>query len=360
MARNIAMCTTIILLVTSLVIASRIDANTDSTSLRYVVDEQARTGAASLIQVRGRREIQLPSDIPKIIHQTWKTSQVPATFQRWSQTWKDCLPDWEFKLHTDEDNREIFAKYFPELLSTYDGYPEGIMRADVSRLAYMATDGGLYVDLDIECLRSPFDVVSQSDRFVLACEGGHQVSNAFMMGGESAKTLYRELLSKLPEESKQKSPLYATGPMFMSKHLGDFVFGNLMTANGESQRLTLQNGNVSAPGVVLADATVFGMPWNANESMKNLSLNRDWVTEHYPNSIAFSHWTGTWLGNPVPNVSSLLVVTQAEQCRCLLAALSEQDAAPFACQAYIQNRLTNCQGRSCLRILMQEYSDACV
>lgn len=357
---SISIYTTFSVLVISLVIASWNETSTDNIALRYVVDELATPGAASLIQVRGRREVQIPSDIPKVIHQTWKTSELPATFQRWSQTWKDCLPEWEFKLHTDEDNREIFAKHFPELLSMYDSYPEGIMRADVSRLAYMATDGGLYVDLDIECLRNPFDVVSQSDRFVLACEGGQQVSNAFMMGGESAKTLFRELLFKLPYESKQASPLFATGPRFMSKHLGDFVSGNWKAADGETQRLTFQNGDVTAPGVVLADATVFGMPWHANASMKKLALNRNWVTERYPNSIAFSHWTATWQGKPIPNTSSLFVITQLEQCRCMLAVLSEHDAPSSTCQADIQNRLTNCQGRGCLKILIQEYSDACV
>lgn len=36
--------------------------------------------------------------IPKIIHQTWKDDRLPKAFQLLAQTWRDMLPDWEYRL----------------------------------------------------------------------------------------------------------------------------------------------------------------------------------------------------------------------------------------------------------------------
>ena len=42
--------------------------------------------------------------IPRIIHQTWKTKDVPSPLDQLPQTWKEYLPNWEYILWTDEMN----------------------------------------------------------------------------------------------------------------------------------------------------------------------------------------------------------------------------------------------------------------
>lgn len=45
--------------------------------------------------------------VPKILHQSWKTRDVPA---KWKAAQKSCMDlhsDWEYKLWTDEDNLEL-------------------------------------------------------------------------------------------------------------------------------------------------------------------------------------------------------------------------------------------------------------
>merc|ERR1719401_878808 len=317
-----------------------------------------------MLQVRDRRVVQLPSDIPKIIHQSWKTADMPETFRHWSQSWKECLPDWEFKLHTDEDNRQIFVDNFPEILHTFDGYPQGIMRADASRLAYMATDGGLYADLDIECLKDPYAVIAQGDSIVLACEGCEMISNAFMMGGESAKSFYKELLLKLPEEAQGNGPLAAPGPVYVTKKAEPLLNGPWKTEKGSLQHISYQHGDVIVPGVVLDDAWVFGVPWYSDEATKTAALDRNWVIEQFPNSIAFSHWSATWQGKPLPTIVSLAQVeANGDRCECMLGMLSRKDIPSSPCQAYVQNRMLAwkaCQGRICFKNLMHEYLDSCI
>ena len=54
--------------------------------------------------------------IPRIIHQTWKTKDVPSPLDQLPQTWKEYLPNWEYILWTDEMNREFVCKHFPDFL----------------------------------------------------------------------------------------------------------------------------------------------------------------------------------------------------------------------------------------------------
>ncbi len=94
------------------------------------------------------------SKIPKIIHQTWKTSELPVTYKKLANTWKTFLPDWEYILWTDEMNRDFVTRYFPEFLTKYDSYPKNIQRADAIRYLLLKKYGGLYVDMDFECLEN--------------------------------------------------------------------------------------------------------------------------------------------------------------------------------------------------------------
>ncbi|KAJ3332735.1 hypothetical protein HDU76_013282 [Blyttiomyces sp. JEL0837] len=91
--------------------------------------------------------------IPKIIHQSWKDRNVPDRFHDWPETWKEKNPEWEYKLWTNEDNRRLVEDKFPWFLETYLSMPKEIMRADVARYLYMYEYGGLYADLDMECIK---------------------------------------------------------------------------------------------------------------------------------------------------------------------------------------------------------------
>ncbi|KAI9199485.1 nucleotide-diphospho-sugar transferase, partial [Polychytrium aggregatum] len=92
--------------------------------------------------------------IPHIIHQSWKNQTLPKKFARWADSWKQHHPDWIYILWTDEMNRDLVQREFPWFLSTYDALPHNINRADAARYLYMYQYGGVYADLDMECLRA--------------------------------------------------------------------------------------------------------------------------------------------------------------------------------------------------------------
>jgi mannosyltransferase OCH1-like enzyme len=94
--------------------------------------------------------------IPRIIHQTWKGEALPEDYARYRRTVHDHHPDWEHRLWTDADNRRLIAECYPWFLETYDGYKHTIERVDAVRYFILLHHGGVYIDLDMECLK-PLD-----------------------------------------------------------------------------------------------------------------------------------------------------------------------------------------------------------
>lgn len=92
--------------------------------------------------------------IPRIIHQSWKTRDIPYNLYRrqWVESWPAFHPDWKCELWTDDDLRDFVARCYPDFLGVYDGYHADIQRADAARYFLLHHYGGLYVDLDYLCL----------------------------------------------------------------------------------------------------------------------------------------------------------------------------------------------------------------
>ena len=80
--------------------------------------------------------------IPKLIHQSWSTDELPTKFRKWSSSCRKHNPGWEWVLWTDEDNDELVDRYFPWFLDAYKALPGPISRADVVRNMYMHIFGG--------------------------------------------------------------------------------------------------------------------------------------------------------------------------------------------------------------------------
>jgi Glycosyltransferase sugar-binding region containing DXD motif len=80
--------------------------------------------------------------IPKIIHQSWKSEELPDRFVRWSDTWRMHHPDWEWVLWTNDDNHALVDLHFPWFKKAYENLGYEILRADTARNMYMYIFGG--------------------------------------------------------------------------------------------------------------------------------------------------------------------------------------------------------------------------
>lgn len=99
--------------------------------------------------------------IPKLIHQTAKTSAVDPKWAPFRKTLLEFHPGWTYRLWTDEDNLALLGDRRPDLMEVYRNMTQPAMRADLMRYIYMQQFGGLYLDLDYQFLK-PFDLSDKS------------------------------------------------------------------------------------------------------------------------------------------------------------------------------------------------------
>ena len=90
--------------------------------------------------------------IPAITHQTAASSALSSEQAMLRGRMIAQNPGWDHRFYTDADCRDLIRRAFPGLLATYDAYPTAIQRTDLFRVAAVYMHGGVYLDLDMDCL----------------------------------------------------------------------------------------------------------------------------------------------------------------------------------------------------------------
>jgi len=101
------------------------------------------------------------SMIPQSIHQTWKTHALPPALARYQASWPRCNPAWRISFYDDQACLDFVRCTYPEVLDVYHRFQFAIQRADFFRYLIVYHTGGLYADMDMECLRPFGDLYSQ-------------------------------------------------------------------------------------------------------------------------------------------------------------------------------------------------------
>ena len=145
----------------------------------------AATGSGNLARPAATPGSGACAVMPKLIFQTWKSkTSLPDSYARWSQSLRAMNADFEYLLWDDDDNRRLIRDAYPWFLPVYDAYPREIYRVDAVRYFFLYQFGGLYADMDTECLR-PIDCLSGSADVWLGRMGcdpdfAHSIPNAIM------------------------------------------------------------------------------------------------------------------------------------------------------------------------------------
>ena len=92
--------------------------------------------------------------IPKIIWQTYKTNLLPnKVAYNCHMSWKNKNPEWELRYSNDNDLENFFKNEFNgKYYKSFSKLPLGVMKADYWRYAIILKYGGIYTDLDTECI----------------------------------------------------------------------------------------------------------------------------------------------------------------------------------------------------------------
>lgn len=122
---------------------------------------------------------------------------------------------------------DLVAENYPDLLPVYCGYSKGVERADAARYMLLHHFGGVYADLDCECLAS-FEPLLTEDRVVLCKEPAAHAHNEIrvrnlphlLFNGTIASpkghVFWDHVLARLPVTGASNDVLDATGPCFLT------------------------------------------------------------------------------------------------------------------------------------------------
>lgn len=122
--------------------------------------------------------------IPKSIHQTYSTREVPDEIQKHMDTWVTRNPGWVVKFYDDTQCLEMVQREFPEYLDAYQSLPENVERADFFRYMVVLRYGGVYADIDTESRMSIESVIGPEDSLVVGWESD------FATGLEASEATY--------------------------------------------------------------------------------------------------------------------------------------------------------------------------
>ncbi|MEL7656657.1 MAG: glycosyltransferase [Bacillota bacterium] len=112
----------------------------------------------------------IESKIPKIIHQTYKTRNLPAELQLIVDQLKAANPEWEYRFYADDDIvRFISTVYGQQVLAYYNRINPnyGAAKADLFRYLLMYKEGGVYLDIKSSFEKPINDILKQDDQYLL-------------------------------------------------------------------------------------------------------------------------------------------------------------------------------------------------
>jgi glycosyltransferase involved in cell wall biosynthesis len=165
--------------------------------------------------------------IPRIIHQLWKDKAVPGRYKPFRETWARLHPGWEMQLWTDGDLVALIERDYPGLLEIYHGYRHRICGADLGRYLVLHRFGGVYADLDCECLK-PVGPLIEGAGFVIGLEPDAHIADPRVAGfsrllcpsfiaAEPGHDFWNPVFERIVDARHSDDPLEATGPFLLTR-----------------------------------------------------------------------------------------------------------------------------------------------
>ena len=112
--------------------------------------------------------------IPKVIHQIWYQGEenVPQEYRYYASTWKKYNKNYEYLLWDQDSINQLICKMYPKYVELYEALPTMIQKIDFSKYCIIYAYGGIYVDMDCECLKPIDSLFSKSKKklFVVSLE----------------------------------------------------------------------------------------------------------------------------------------------------------------------------------------------
>lgn len=168
--------------------------------------------------------------IPKVIHQTFESADVPDRMYEASQSWRQMNPEYAHCFHDRDDRRGFIETHFPKaVLGAYDKIENGAFRADLWRYCLLYIHGGVYADIDSVARAGLSGLIRPDDTFLVARAGNldYALFNGFICvrpGHPFMKAALERATRLVNASARDLDGFMATGPGNLGKavnaHLG--------------------------------------------------------------------------------------------------------------------------------------------
>ena len=173
-------------------------------------------------------------NIPKIIHQVWSNIEepLPDFFRGLMETWKEHHPDWEYILWDNDKMNGFIQEFYPEYWISYNSVKYNIQKWDIIRYFILYHYGGMYADVDYECLDSLEPLLENNKGCYFSPETAprdtslglnNYFNNALMISVPRhpfmqliIESVFRELAANKNYANKTIEVLSTTGPIFLT------------------------------------------------------------------------------------------------------------------------------------------------
>lgn len=171
----------------------------------------------------------------KYIFQTWKSHDLTSAnpiFELSRASWQKMHPEWEYDFFDDAEIDLFVKAHFPKFYRYYfSRYIGQIKRVDLFRYCNLFIKGGIYSDLDGECIK-PFDQLLSTEPAhhtigsLKSTSSPNRFPNALMVSRKPLSTFWLFVLAhagKRFEENKGfYSTEYLTGPILLTDAILDY------------------------------------------------------------------------------------------------------------------------------------------
>lgn len=172
-------------------------------------------------------------EIPNIIHQIWDSGikNLPVPLAKMCKTWREHHPDWVYEFWDTNRINKFIQKEYPQYWNTFCAFTYNIQRWDAIRYLILHSMGGMYVDVDYECLE-PFEDILQGKMCCFSAEPEEHVkafdkkvyfNNALMASipshpfiGEIIASVFGHSVPQKNYPNKMMEVLETTGPLMLS------------------------------------------------------------------------------------------------------------------------------------------------
>lgn len=157
--------------------------------------------------------------IPNIIHQL-----APADTAFWHpfwepchKTWKTNFPDFIHKMWNDQEIDDLIRTRHRLLYEKYKALPHQIQRVNIATYVIIYEYGGIYADMDVECIENFYQVLQPGKANIGMGPGSSEAFENAVMASPAKHPFWHYVISDVINSLHVHDPPASTGAVMLSR-----------------------------------------------------------------------------------------------------------------------------------------------